>query len=96
MSTADNTAAAVEVASLQRLVRWLAIPYGTNMPGFHGEHKGELQDAYLAALRVSDPDLALEVARSWVIARPEPSPDVDLGDQYVEMVRLDEHGNTVQ
>lgn len=42
----------------RRLVRWLSLPYGTNLPVFHGQYKEELADDYQDALSQDDGDQA--------------------------------------
>lgn len=87
--------AADQVRRLTRLIRWLSLTYGTNVPIFHGEGKDELTATYLAAVAVVDDDVAFAVATDWANSRPTPSAPVDWGDQPAEHVLIDHKGNTV-
>ena len=79
----------------RRLIRWLSLTYGTNLPIFHGPDKQALIDTYCQALDEDDGDPAFWYAAKVATSRPEPSPPEDWGDTPVERVVIDNRGNTV-
>ena len=81
---------------LHRLIRWLSLPYGTNVPIFHGEHSDELRATYLSVICGAFNDPALVTAAGEWASRPEPGEPIDWGDAPAELVDIDEHGNTVR
>jgi hypothetical protein len=94
-----------EAAVYRRLVRWLSLTYGTNLPKFHGAHKAELEGAYIAALFEDDGDQSFAYQADQATAKPDPEGPfatppgmganaIDDLDQVGEMVELDERGNT--
>lgn len=86
----------LQLAAQRRLIRWLSLTYGENLPIFHGPARAELTQTYLDALAEDDGDPAFFVAAQTATARPEPAPPVDWGDVAVELVELDDRGNTAR
>lgn len=84
------------LAAYRRLIRWLSLAYGENIPIFHGPDRASLEDCYTEALAEDDGDVAFYVAGQTAVSRPEPAPPQDWGAVAVETVTVDERGNTIQ
>ncbi len=64
-----------DVIRARRLIRWLSLTYGENVPVFHGQYREELSETYLTALDQDDGDPAFAYAAEVAMSRPDPDGD---------------------
>lgn len=94
-----------EVTRYRRLIRWLSLPYGRNLPIFHGPDATALADTYQDALAEDDGDPAYWVATQAALETADPdgphgtprglgARGITDGSEVTSWVTLDDNGNT--
>lgn len=58
--------------AMRRLIRWLSLPYGDNLPIFHGVDNDALRQTYIEALAEDDGDQGFAYAAEVAMSRPDP------------------------